>query len=118
MRTCFCGLVGCVIVLSTAWIPQAMAVEQAGPGGAAQFSGEAGQAPQAKVSDLAAAVAESSAYREEVMKAAARHRDKPYLFKQGEYLVIGNDRVAAVFRTANNELAGLVDIYNGGKNRG
>lgn len=99
------------LLLTAAWMPR-HAVAQ---GGAAEYTGEAGKTSETTSTNLAAAVAESSAYRDAVLKEAARHKGTPYLFPQGEYLVIGNDRVAAVFRAANNELAGLVDIYNGGR---
>ena len=103
-----------VCMLFVVFLPHAPAAEQAGPGGAAQYTGDEGQASQTELSGLAAAASESADYRDDVLRTAARKKGKPYLYRQGEYIVIGNDRVAAVFRAADNELAGLVDIYNGG----
>ncbi len=115
MKKHFCGLCLWTIIL-LAVMPQTAFSEQTGPGGAAQFVGDGGKATQTQtqISDLASVRAESSAYMEEVLNAASRNKKKPYLYQKGQYLIIGNDRVAAVFHSANNELAGIVDIYNGG----
>ncbi len=88
---------------------------QAGPGGAAEYTGEEGKAVQSGVAGLSVFIEESAAYLDEVVRTAARYRGRPYLYRYGDYVVIGNSRVAAVFRSKNNELAGLVDIYNGGR---
>ena len=117
MKKHFYGLyLWTIIWLAT--IPQFVTADmepvQIGAGGAAEFTGEAGQAPQAEVSELDVSVAEASAYREDVLMTAANNKKGPYLYQKGEFLIIGNDRVAAVFRSANNELAGLIDVGNGG----
>jgi hypothetical protein len=101
----------CLAMIMLPWQAHAQAT---GAGGAAEHTGEAGQVAQAEDASLAAAIAESAAYREAVLNTTRRYKGKPYLYRQGDYMVIGNAQVAAVFRTANNELAGLVDVAHGG----
>ncbi len=103
------GIFACFVQVS------AGAAVQAGPGGAAEYTGEEGKAVQSGVTGLPAFVGESAAYRDNVVSTAARYRGRPYLYLYRDYMVIGNSRVAAVFRSSNNELVGLVDICNGGR---
>ena len=59
--------------LVAAFLLRPACAEQTDAGGATEFTGEAGEAAQTDVSDLAAATAEAHAYRPHVLKTAARN---------------------------------------------
>ena len=77
-------VLGMIFFLGATWLPRTATAEQTGPGGAAEHTGKGGSVGATEASDLAGAVAESSAYRDEVLSTAARHPDRPYLYRQIE----------------------------------
>ena len=107
LRCAFFVIVLSILVVAPETLP---AEEGTGPGGAAEYTGEAEARPEAggTLSDAAAHKADVCA--QVIMKTASEAKEKPYLVTTDDFIIIGNHYIGAGFDKKTFEIIALVDV--------